>query len=253
MTRPDACAATEEEGEDIATLPLEDLLALIGLKEEDRGSAERALERLIELWGDRVQGIARQMTTCGLPRYVGWETLASEIWCKIWEEADGFDAAGRIGKDVERRFFCWVKAMAHNRVRDLVRRECPMPLGELTDEVEDAGERSQGLGIFERPQDGSPAAKAEAALFAMLPAETLDAIECIRSLSPKRMEVLRRSAPFLKVGQREVEFPRDGEQRDQIIHELRTTLEGFRALRTRAFKDVEQCMHHKARKRGGAS
>lgn len=257
-----------EEGEDVRSMSLADLLAGIALQDQDRRQADEAFTELHYRWSQRIDQLCKRMTATYPGKLIGWQPLANEMWDWLWDSAMTFDAAGTTGDALEARFYRWIESSIRCRKLDLLRQHHRTALAELPGDAsleaeaeqdeDDAAEdgavrprRPKIVGIFSPPAPGTPEAAAEAARFDCYPVEVREAIECLRALSPKDQAVLETSAPFLKPGEREVVIPKD--DHEAILKLFSTTVRGMRALRSRAFKKVTKCMDTKARKRGGGA
>lgn len=254
------------EGENVRSMDVADLLAAIAMDDQDHDLADAALGELHCRWGARVDELCKRLTMTYPGKLVGWQPLATELWDWIWSSADKFTSMGATGDALDGRFYRWIENSARCRMIDMARQQGRAALAELPSDASIRAEaeaevdgdddgirrsRPKIIGIFSPPAPGTPDATAEVALFSRHPIETREAIECLRALSPKDQAVLQASAPFLKIGEREVSIPKP--DHDSIVAAFNTTVLGLRALRSRAFKKVDTCMKTKARKRTGGA
>lgn len=256
----------DDDDDDVRSMDLADLLAAIALHEDDPRLANAALDELHGRWGVRIDEMCRRMTMGGFGKLVGWHPLATEVWRWLWRNAEDFTSQDLTGQALDGRFYRWVECAVQHRLIDMARREDRMALAELpcdasirVEEEADVDEGDVGFskpkltiaGVFTPPAPGTPEADAEAALFAHHPIETREAIECLRCLSPKDQAVLQGSSAYFKPGERQVDIPKP--ELKQMIDAFNTTVDGLRALRSRAFKKIDACMKAKARKRTGGA
>lgn len=252
MTPAGGSASIED---DFSGDSLADLMAAIALHEQDQRLADAASKELHVRWGGRIDQLCRRQTLMWKGRRVGWHALAQAVWEWIWKHADTFTAGGKSGDALDARFYRWIETCARCRLIDLLREQGRVTLAELpsaatlkVEEQEDTGPQ-RIRGIFISPVPGSPEADAERVMLAGFGDAAVDAVACLRQLSPRDQELLQSCAPYLIPGEREVDIPEA--ERQAMITELGTTSKGLKALRNRAFQKVEKCMKERAKKRGG--
>lgn len=232
------------QSDDPRAMSLADLLAAIALREDDRVGFDIALSEFHYRWEGRILGIALMGRFAFPGNHFGFDDFALEIWVRLIEKMPMFDPAGKSGDALENRFLGWLMKLIANLHTDIVR-GFGQPLSELTEDIDVATE-IEGKGridLFRAPAPGSPEALREHELFEGLRPAVIDAIHCLRGLRAERQEVLRRSSPFFKAAGTGVEIPID--LLDAIVDELKTTRDGFKATRSRALKQVHECMDRK--------
>jgi DNA-directed RNA polymerase specialized sigma24 family protein len=226
------------------------LLGAIAVREADPAEGEAAIREFMDRWTQSVQLIARRACLAFPASYIGNEDLEQELWMRLIEKADDFRPAPDLGEDQGKRIFGWMQTIARNLMTDLYRERIKLPLFAIPDDEPMGTERAR-LPVFSSAEPGSPEAKAEADILAGCSAEVRASIACIRSLSPKDQEVLRRSADFF-VEDKGVDIPDDIKQ--GIIKDLKTTEDGFRTARCNAIRKArERQRRNRSAQAGGGS